>query len=106
MRQASALIQPTLFEGGPGGGSVYDAMAVGTRAIVSDIPVNREIRDSHVTFFPAGSAQELANAMREVVETKPDRITPEQLRRRGCSALKSFGKQLVQAVQATMDAGI
>ena len=32
LRGAVALIQPTLFEGGPGGGAVYDAVAVGTRA--------------------------------------------------------------------------
>src|SRR5262249_55024043 len=43
MRAAVAVIQPTLFEGGPGGGAVYDAVALGKRVVLSDIPINREI---------------------------------------------------------------
>jgi glycosyltransferase involved in cell wall biosynthesis len=63
MRRSIALVQPTLFEGGPGGGSVYDATAIGTPAIVSDIPVNREIEADNVTFFPAGDDKALADIM-------------------------------------------
>jgi hypothetical protein len=48
VKGATALIQPTLFEGGPGGLSVplHD-----TLVLDSDIPVNREIRSDDVLFF-------------------------------------------------------
>jgi glycosyltransferase involved in cell wall biosynthesis len=63
MPRAVAVVQPTLFEGGPGGGSVYDAVAVGTRVIASDIPVNREIEHETVCFSPVKSAEALAEEM-------------------------------------------
>jgi glycosyltransferase involved in cell wall biosynthesis len=43
MKSSIALIQPTLFEGGPGGGSAYDAISLGLPVILSDIEVNREL---------------------------------------------------------------
>ena len=58
-----AVIQPTLFEGGPGGGSAYDAIAMEKRLILSDIPINKEIRDNLVTFFTAGSATSLCEKL-------------------------------------------
>lgn len=67
LRGAIALIQPTLFEGGPGGGAVYDAVAVGQRSIVSDIGVNREIDDPTVTFFKAGDAQSLRRELEATI---------------------------------------
>src|SRR5262249_24896424 len=51
MRSAVAVVQPTLFEGGPGGGAVYDAIAIDCPVIVSDIPVNREIEGYVDSFF-------------------------------------------------------
>jgi len=71
LKHSCALIQPTLFEGGPGGGAVYDAFSLRVPAIVSDIPINRELpTDELVTFFPAGDAVALARRMQEQL-TKP-----------------------------------
>ena len=39
LRNSVALIQPTLFEGGPGGGAVFDAVSLGVPCIVSNIKV-------------------------------------------------------------------
>jgi glycosyltransferase involved in cell wall biosynthesis len=75
MKKSIALIQPTLFEGGPGGGSVYDAIAHGVPCIVSDIPVNMEIEDDNVLFFKAGSSDDLSMKMIELLNKgikKPD----------------------------------
>ena len=63
LRGALALVQPTLFEGGPGGGSVWDALALGVPAIVSDVTVNLEISEPTVTFFKASDVAALAVAM-------------------------------------------
>ena len=63
LRGALAVVQPTLFEGGPGGGSVFDAVALGVPAIVSDVAVNLEIAEPTVSFFKASDVAALAAAM-------------------------------------------
>jgi glycosyltransferase involved in cell wall biosynthesis len=77
MRRSVAVIQPTLFEGGPGGGSVYDAVSTGTPAIVSDIDVNREIDIGIVQFFKAGSPEDLAAEMLKMLSSPPQRMSSE-----------------------------
>ena len=67
MKNCIALIQPTLFEGGPGGGSVYNAISVGKKCIVSNIKINKEIVDNNVLFFKAGNNQNLALKMEKLI---------------------------------------
>lgn len=67
LRESIAVIQPTLFEGGPGGGSIYESIAYGVPSIVSDIPVNMELEDESVTFFKNGSPEDLAEKMHLVI---------------------------------------
>jgi glycosyltransferase involved in cell wall biosynthesis len=71
MRESLAVVQATLFEGGPGGGSVYDAISLNVPVIASDIPVNREIDIGVVQFFKAGSTEDLAVKMIEVIRNPP-----------------------------------
>lgn len=78
MRRSIAVIQPTLFEGGPGGGAVYDAVSTGTPAIVSDIRVNKEIDIGIVEFFQAGSADSLAERMLSYMKIPPRRLTRQE----------------------------
>lgn len=76
MRNAVAVIQPTEFEGGPGGGSIQDAIALGVTTIVSDIPVNREIEEFIDYFFDLDDIEGLASIMIRVsssVATPKDR---------------------------------
>ena len=44
MKNSLAIIQPTLFEGSPGGGVLEDAISIGVPAIISDIKVNLEAK--------------------------------------------------------------
>lgn len=70
LRNCVALLQPTRCEGGPGGGAVYDAVSLGVRSLVSDIPINRELAaERTVTFFPVGDAEALAARMSEALAT-------------------------------------
>jgi len=98
MRGAVAVIQSTLFEGGPGGGSVYEAVAMGVPAIVSDIPVNREISERGVTFFAAGSAEALASAMIEHLEMPRPRENSELLLQRGALRVGQLAAALTEAI--------
>jgi glycosyltransferase involved in cell wall biosynthesis len=68
MLKSKALIQPTLFEGGPGGGSVYEALALGVPVLMSDIPVNKEINNPLAYFFIAGNESSLATKMLELLK--------------------------------------
>jgi glycosyltransferase involved in cell wall biosynthesis len=59
LNSSKALIQPTLFEGGPGGGSVYDAIALNKPVIISNIDVNKEIKYNKMLFFNPNNYKEL-----------------------------------------------
>lgn len=67
MRSAQAVIQPTLYEGGPGGGAAYNAIAFGVPLIASDIPINQELQIGEVSFFKAGSANALSTQIKRVL---------------------------------------
>jgi glycosyltransferase involved in cell wall biosynthesis len=76
---AAALLQPTLFEGGPGGGAASDAIALGVPCLLSDIAVNRELSDPLASFFAVGDPQSLAAAMEAVTTCPPTRPGTAQL---------------------------
>jgi glycosyltransferase involved in cell wall biosynthesis len=71
LRNSLALTQPTLFEGGPGGGAVYDAVALGVPALVSNIDVNKEVDCGDVRFFETGNPDALAQLMRDLLNGEP-----------------------------------
>ena len=100
MKHACALVQPTLFEGGPGGGAVYDAFSLDVPAIVSDIPVNRELPgDSRIRFFPASDAAALAKRMEEQLTAPPsEKGEPEELRSAGRQRRRACGEVLWRAI--------
>jgi glycosyltransferase involved in cell wall biosynthesis len=102
MRRSMALIQPTLFEGGPGGGAVYDAVSVGIPAIVSDIPVNREIDIGTITFFRAGSAEDLANKMICSLKNLPERMAPETMQSLLATCQRKMGEVLMRALDCAL----
>jgi glycosyltransferase involved in cell wall biosynthesis len=105
MRRSVAVLQPTLFEGGPGGGALYDAVSTSTPVILSDIDVNREADLGVVEFFRAGSAADLADKMVAVMRTPPQRLSAEatlvMLRQRQ----KQLGEVLLQAISFVAGCG-
>jgi len=102
LKKSIAVIQPTLFEGGPGGGSVYDAVALGVPVIMSDIPVNREITDETVRFFLAGSAEDLANKMAELISDRLVRPSLNELIVRGRERAEQLGDTLLTSIEYVM----
>ena len=77
MRRSVAVVQPTLFEGGPGGGALYDGISTATPVILSDIEVNREADLGVIEFFRAGDAEDLALKMVAALKNPPKRLSPE-----------------------------
>jgi glycosyltransferase involved in cell wall biosynthesis len=97
MCESVAVIQPTLFEGGPGGGSVYDATSLNKACIVSNIPVNKEIDIGVVRFFAAGSAEDLAMKMIGMLENPPEMPRRDDLAARLRIRRLEFARVLVEA---------
>ena len=95
MKGATALIQTTLFEGGPGGGSVYDAAALGIPAIVSDIKTNQEIQYDRVHFFKAQDVQDLCRKMQDVVKIDYPKISVEKLKQKSEENMKILGQEIL-----------
>jgi glycosyltransferase involved in cell wall biosynthesis len=100
LKNSIAVIQPTLFEGGPGGGASYDAISLGKPLIVSDIPVNQEIdKDVRVFFFEAKNVKSLAEKMNEVANNNFTTLTNEELYSRGLSRKKACGEVLLDVIK-------
>lgn len=101
IKNSIALVQPTLFEGGPGGGSAYDAISVGTTCIASNIPVNLEIDDPATVFFEAGNADSLFNSLQTIVESQSQMHTanPEELKSKGCERTKKCGHTIERIIE-------
>lgn len=98
LKNCIAIIQPTLFEGGPGGGAVYESVAYGIPSIVSDIPVNKEIDDESVTFFVTGSPEDLASKMVEVFNKERRDYSVSELVNKNKRALLKMGEQILSII--------
>ena len=100
LKNSTAVIQPTLFEGGPGGGSAYDAISLGKPLIVSDIPVNLEIhRNDKVLFFEAKSSEDLASKMQQMISKKFVAADKNYLREQCFARQLACGQALVDIIQ-------
>jgi glycosyltransferase involved in cell wall biosynthesis len=74
LAEASLLVQPSLYEGF--GYPPLEAMTVGTAALISDIPVFREIYGGFpVTFFRAGDSGDLAEKLLLLLKDGPPAVT-------------------------------
>jgi glycosyltransferase involved in cell wall biosynthesis len=94
LRGCSLLIQPTLFEGGPGGGSVYEAIGMGVPAVVSDIAINREIDTGEINLFHAGNPTDLAEKIFVMLRSTHSRPSPQELLEIGNARLERLGKTI------------
>jgi glycosyltransferase involved in cell wall biosynthesis len=69
LAEAALLVQPSLYEGF--GLPPLEAMVSGTEALISDIPVFKEIYDGFpVNFFKAGDSRDLKNKLMELLYNK------------------------------------
>ena len=65
--QSQAVLQPTLFEGNPGGGIAYNAISLGIPIILSDIPVNLELKSPFAFFFRMKDPESLKDVMVKLI---------------------------------------
>jgi len=100
LKGSIAVLQPTLFEGGPGGGAVYDAIAMGVPAIVSDIPVNKELDGVEgLLFFKTEDVDDMTEKMIEVQNLIPIEQNKEKLLLAGRERTRRLGLRLLEAIE-------
>jgi GNAT superfamily N-acetyltransferase len=102
MKHSVALIQPTLFEGGPGGGATYEAVALGKRVLLSDIAVNREIDTGDVRLFPGGDHAALSALMGETLAETPGPGRPDALLAKSGARLSRNGEAIWGCVRSAI----
>tara|TARA_S200000501_G_C20828182_1_gene745941 strand:+ start:255 stop:1502 length:1248 start_codon:yes stop_codon:yes gene_type:complete len=59
LKNSKIIIQPTSYEGGPGGFSAYEAIAYNKNLLLSNILVNKEVKGRNVFFFKNNSSNQL-----------------------------------------------
>jgi glycosyltransferase involved in cell wall biosynthesis len=103
MRDSVAVLQPTLCEGGPGGGATYNAVSLGVPVILSNIPINCEISEERETsFFQAQDPASLATAMTSALDCPLNRDQPEALLARGTIRWERYSTALRDVIYRTV----
>lgn len=102
MKRAVSLLQPSLFEGDPGGCSAYNAASLLIPVIMSDIRVNREAEGVNgITLFEAENPDSLAACMKDALETKRRTVSVEEIRehnRQNADKLAAFYVDMMEEV--------
>ncbi|MFQ2389838.1 glycosyltransferase family 4 protein [Aeromonas dhakensis] len=102
LKGSIALVQPTLFEGGPGGGATYDAVSLGIPVLLSDIEVNQEIMTPEVYHFHQQNAEDLAQHMQKVLVQERKLPAADVLLSEGLIRQQQLGKALYDAISYTL----
>ena len=102
MKGATAVIQTTLFEGGPGGGSVWDAISLGIPVVLSDISTNKEVIYSRAHFFKAQDEYDLCQKMKEVVNKHYSPIPTNDLINQSKQNMQILGDSLANLFNQTI----
>ena len=100
VRNAKLLIQPTLFEGGRGGGAVGVALSNGTPCVISDIPVNLELKGTYgVSFFRAHDHEDLS---RILLQTYKENYNRKKIQEHSRQSVSNLGEYLVNLCKAVI----
>ena len=102
--QSQAALQPTLFEGNPGGGIAYNAISLGIPIILSDIPVNLELKSPLAFFFRLKDPESLKDVMVNLIggETIYPRYSQVELVEQGKSRLKNLAETVENVLRYTL----
>ena len=98
MKGAKAVVQPTLYEGGPGGFSSYEALSIGKKLLISNIPINKEIKSPNVHFFNPNSPTELSKLFSKVINIKKNSKKNTFYKKISKKNKKFFGKFLLKMI--------
>jgi glycosyltransferase involved in cell wall biosynthesis len=99
MRQSICVVNPSLFEGY--GLTISEAISVGKRALLSDIPPHREQNPPASTFFDPYDPEDLAGKMDEIWEQAypgPDSVLEQQARHKLPERIRESGQSIMSVM--------
>lgn len=104
MCNSVGVIQPTLFEGNPGGGIAYNALAMDIPIILSDISVNKELNYEKADFFEAKNAKKLAAKMKLLLGKNNNEVrkSKEELVAAGSARMNKLCESINEAITRTV----
>lgn len=69
MNFSVGVIQPSSYEGGPGGGSILEALSLGKPVLMSDIEINREIQCANTIYFKEMDKYDLMDGITRLLDS-------------------------------------
>ena len=104
IKNSVALIQPSLFEGDPGGCSVYNANSLVIPSIIADIRVNNEVEDSDlIRHFEAKNPEDLADKMIKLLDEHRERPSKEMVIKHNEENIKTLSEFYVGSILDTIE---
>ena len=105
IKKSISLIQPTLFEGNPGGGAGYDAISLGHPIIISNIPVNREIEENepNVFFFKPHDSLDLLSKMLIAINLKYKKPENSFLTKKSLDRKNKCGAKILSIIKLALN---
>lgn len=103
LSNSKAVIQPTLYEGGPGGFSSYEAIACQKNLILSNIPINKEINYKKALFFNPRSSKDLLLKLNLIVAKKKLKENKKKIMKFSNSNRKKLGKLLFKFIDQALN---
>ncbi len=100
MKGSRAVIQPTLYEGGPGGFAAYEALSIGKKLVLSNIPINKEIKNYNVNFFNPKSPLELSKILLKISNSHENK---NYYKKKIKDNKKKFGKFLYKLIDTLLN---
>ncbi|MBQ9590312.1 MAG: glycosyltransferase [Butyrivibrio sp.] len=104
IKDSVALIQPSLFEGDPGGCSVYNANSLMVPSIMADIRVNNEVEDSVlIRHFEAKNSTDLADKMISVLKENIEKPSKQQLLAYNDENMRKLGEFYISMIEECIE---
>jgi glycosyltransferase involved in cell wall biosynthesis len=100
MRLATALVQPSLFEGWST--VIEEGKSLGKIMYISDLPVNKEQNASGAIYFERKSAEDLADKIQSTwneLKPCPDLLTEEKLRYENPLRYERFARNFLRVIE-------
>ncbi len=99
MFNSLCVIQPSLFEGGPGGFSSYEAISMDKYLLLSDIEVNKEAKSKKIVFFKKKNAKDLFNKMNKIYKKTQKKSSLNKIKNISKQNKQKLGFELFQILK-------
>ena len=103
LNNAKAVIQPTLYEGGPGGFSSYEAIAFQKVLFLSNISINKEIKYKKAIFFNPKSSNDLLTELNKINFKNEKNIPIKILKKKSDFNRSKLGKFLFNSIDSIIN---